>query len=133
MHLFAQHWGKGRQDALMLHCSLASSEAWSGVAKRLTEQLTMTAVDLPGHGKSPDWDGTGDYHQICTGAVWQDLPDALRQSLIRRINLIPATEGALIDDNAGVGMPGRIEQIACPVLLIEGHRDRCRSVDPHQP
>ena len=190
----------------MLHCSLASSEAWSGVAKRLTDQLTMTAVDFPGHGKSPDWDGTGDYHQICTraagafleprmhlighslgatvalrlaienpgriasltliepvyfalakgtaaydqhqqqiapfaaafqrgdlagaarlftdmwgtGVAWQDLPESLRQSFVSRINLIPATEGALFDDNAGVGKPGRIEQIACPVLLIEG-------------
>ncbi len=202
----SQSWGDGAQGALLLHCSLASSDAWRGVAGHLTSDLTMKALDFPGHGNSVDWDGTGDYHELCydvavafltrpmhlighslgatvalrlaveqpelvrslvliepvffaaakgldayavfekevapfakafgagqnedaarmftdlwgTGAAWQDLPAALRQSFVDRIELIPATEGALYHDNAGVVAQGKIEGITCPVLLIEG-------------
>jgi len=203
---YTQHWGKGDQRALMLHCSLASSDAWCGLAGHLADELSMTGIDFPGHGRSPDWDGQGDYHAACTaaasgalaepmhlighslgatvalrlaverpelvrslvliepvffaaakgldaytmfeeevapfagaigagrnedaarmftdlwgtGAPWQDLPAALRQSFVDRIGLIPATEGALYHDNAGVVAEGKIEGINCPVLLVEG-------------
>ncbi|HGG65873.1 MAG TPA: alpha/beta hydrolase [Rhodobacteraceae bacterium] len=204
--IYTQHWGKGDQRALMLHCSLASSDAWRGLAGHLAECLSMTGIDFPGHGRSLDWDGQGDYHAVCTaaaagalkdpmhlighslgatvalrlaveqpemlrslvliepvffaaakgldayavfedevapfaeafaagqyedaarmftdlwgtGAAWQDLPAALRQSFVDRIGLIPATEGALYHDNADVVAEGKIEGITCPVLLIEG-------------
>lgn len=204
--IYTQHWGKGDQRALMLHCSLSSSDAWRGLAGHLADDLSMTGVDFPGHGRSSDWDGQGDYHTACTaaaagvlkepmhlighslgatvalrlaverpemvrtlvliepvffaaskgldaytvfeeevapfakaieagrnedaarmftdlwgtGAAWQDLPAALRQSFVDRIGLIPATEGALYHDNAGVVADGKIEAITCPVLLIEG-------------
>jgi lipase len=58
--------GRGRRRALMLHCSLAHSGAWSGLAARLGQQLSMTAFDLPGHGRSGDWDGTADLHALST-------------------------------------------------------------------
>jgi lipase len=58
---YVQHWGHGAEPALMIHCSLAHSGAWAGVAARLSDKLTMTAFDLPGHGQSADWDGQGDY------------------------------------------------------------------------
>lgn len=38
--------------ALLLHCSLAHSGAWSGVMAALQDRLGMLAVDLPGHGKT---------------------------------------------------------------------------------
>lgn len=50
----------------MLHCTMASSGAWQGVAGHLGAGLTMTGLDLRGHGKSEDWDGVTDYHSICT-------------------------------------------------------------------
>ncbi|WP_428543548.1 alpha/beta fold hydrolase [Profundibacter sp.] len=186
---YTQHWGKGDQRALMLHCSLAISDAWRGLAGHLADTLSMTGIDFPGHGRSSDWDGQGDYHAVCTaaaagalrlaverpdmvrslvliepvffaaakgldayavfeeevapfaeaigagqnedaarmftdlwgtGAAWQDLPAALRQSFVDRIGLIPATEGALYHDNADVVAQSKIEGITCPVLLIEG-------------
>lgn len=64
--IFSQIWGKGVQEALLLHCSLASSDAWRGMAGHLGDGLTMTGLDFRGHGKSEDWDGAGDYHTICT-------------------------------------------------------------------
>ncbi|MFZ1728336.1 MAG: alpha/beta hydrolase [Albidovulum sp.] len=54
------HWqvfGRGARQALAVHCMLAQSGAWKGVASRLDDRLALTAFDLPGHGKSGDWDG----------------------------------------------------------------------------
>ncbi len=53
-----------------------------------------------------------------TGTPWDDLPDKMRDALAKRIHLIPATIGALYDDNAG--LTPRLGAIHCPVQLIEG-------------
>ncbi|SPH24750.1 Pimeloyl-[acyl-carrier protein] methyl ester esterase [Defluviimonas aquaemixtae] len=53
-------FGHGARPALAIHCSLAHSGAWSGVAGRLADRITLTAFDLPGHGRSGDWSGEGD-------------------------------------------------------------------------
>ncbi|MCV2874279.1 alpha/beta hydrolase [Defluviimonas sp. WL0050] len=61
---FPTHWqtfGTGPRPALAVHCSLASSNAWAGVAERLADRITLTAFDLPGHGRSADWTGAGDF------------------------------------------------------------------------
>lgn len=66
---FPTYWtqyGQGPRAALMLHCSLAHSGAWGGVARYLSGALTMTAFDLPGHGRSADWDGRGDFQDVTT-------------------------------------------------------------------
>ncbi|WP_375263047.1 alpha/beta fold hydrolase [Palleronia sp.] len=58
------HWinvGQGPRPALFLHCSLASSRALRPVMERLGTDLSMTAIDLPGHGQSADWDQSGDF------------------------------------------------------------------------
>jgi len=46
-----RHAGSGA-PALLIHCSLAHSGAWSGVMKGLESCLNMVAVDIPGHGAS---------------------------------------------------------------------------------
>lgn len=48
-------FGQGRRKALLIHCSLAHSGAWNGLAKLFEDQLDMRAFDLPGHGKSDEW------------------------------------------------------------------------------
>lgn len=45
----------------MIHCSLAHSGAWSGVARYLSPSHECRAFDLPGHGRSGPWDGEGVY------------------------------------------------------------------------
>ena len=42
-------YGQGPRRALMIHCSLASSSSWGGLARHLSGALTMTAFDMPGH------------------------------------------------------------------------------------
>lgn len=48
--------GQGPRKALALHCTMAFSGAWGGVAKVLGDQVTLIAPDMPSHGKSADWD-----------------------------------------------------------------------------
>ena len=61
-----REWPRGgTRPVLALHCSLAHAGAWAGLAERIAG-FTVTAPDLPGHGNSADWDGTGDYHDLTT-------------------------------------------------------------------
>lgn len=58
------HWinvGDGARPALFLHCSLASARSLRPVMERLGSDLSMAAMDLPGHGRSAEWDQSGDY------------------------------------------------------------------------
>jgi len=204
--VYSQVWGAGVPDALLLHCSLASSDVWRGLAGHLGDELTMTGFDFRGHGKSVDWDGAGDYHSICTadaagfltrpmhlighsfgatvalrlalehpemlrsltliepvffavargteayadhtvesqrfvaamergahgdaaqaftdvwgtGADWAAMPAEMRADVTARIGLIPVTVPTLYDDSAGMAAQGRLEGVACPVLLVGG-------------
>lgn len=61
-----RHWAQGgARPVLALHCSLAHAGAWSGLATRLSG-VTVTAMDQPGHGRAPDWDGLADLHDLTT-------------------------------------------------------------------
>jgi lipase len=57
----------GARPVLALHCSLAQSGAWSGLAEGLSG-LTVTATDQLGHGRAADWDGISDLHAEVTRA-----------------------------------------------------------------
>lgn len=59
--IYWQVLGEGTRRAVAIHCSLAHSGAWKGVAEELRGTLAITAFDLPGHGQSADWDGRGDF------------------------------------------------------------------------
>lgn len=50
---FIRTLGEGPLPVFALHCSLAHSGSWAGVASALDGQITVRAMDLPGHGKSP--------------------------------------------------------------------------------
>lgn len=58
-------FGQGPRPALMIHCALAESSVWGGMARHLSGALSMTAFDLPGHGRSGDWDGVGEIQAQC--------------------------------------------------------------------
>jgi pimeloyl-ACP methyl ester carboxylesterase len=55
-----------------------------------------------------------------TGADWATMPAEMRAYVTKRIGLIPATVPTLYDDSAGMATDGRLEGLACPVLLVEG-------------
>ena len=50
---FVRTFGEGPEQVFALHCSLAHSGTWAGVAQKLAPHVTMQAMDLPGHRKSP--------------------------------------------------------------------------------
>ena len=59
-------WEKGdRRGVVALHCSLAHSGAWSGLVDHLSG-VTVFAIDQPGHGRAPVWDGFSDLHGLTT-------------------------------------------------------------------
>lgn len=57
-------FGEGTRKVLLIHCSLAHTGAWNGVAAKLEERLLMHAFDLPGHGRSDDWSGARDMQEM---------------------------------------------------------------------
>lgn len=74
---FPTYWttfGQGPQPALAIHCSLAHSGSWGGLARHLSGALTLTAFDMPGHGRSGDWDGRGEIQEV-TAEIAADLLD----------------------------------------------------------
>ncbi len=58
--------GAGDRQALMVHCSLAHQGSWNGVISQLETIGQFICFDLPGHGKSGDWDDRGEFQTICT-------------------------------------------------------------------
>ena len=79
-------WPGGPGRALMVHCSMAHSGAWKGVAGHLAATHECRAFDLPGHGRSGPWDGKGVYQDtVCQQmremiADWQAPVDLIGHS-----------------------------------------------------
>lgn len=64
---YATYWtkfGQGVRKALLIHCSLAHSGSWGGVARHLSGMLDITAFDMPGHGRSAAWDERGEIQAV---------------------------------------------------------------------
>lgn len=59
--VFSRSFGSGPRQLLAVHCSLAHSGTWRGVAAALEDEVTITAFDMFTHGRSPDWDQQGDF------------------------------------------------------------------------
>lgn len=59
--LFGREFGSGPRKVLALHCTLAHSGAWRGVAAAMDPDVTFVTPDMLTHGRSPDWDKQGDY------------------------------------------------------------------------
>ncbi len=63
--LYRTELGRGPRDVLAIHCTLAHSGAWRGLARIMAEDATFHAFDMPSHGRSPDWSPeAGDYQDV---------------------------------------------------------------------
>jgi pimeloyl-ACP methyl ester carboxylesterase len=107
----ARHWGAGA-PALLLHCSLAHSGAWEGVARALSGRLRLTAPDLVGHGRGPARDRTQDFHDQAMAETLSHLPDA-------SCHLIGHSFGATLALRLALDHPGRVTSLTLiePVLF----------------
>lgn len=68
-------FGNGPRKALLIHCSLAHSGAWNGVARCLDARLQMRAFDLPGHGRSDEWSGDRDMQDMAVAMAADVIGD----------------------------------------------------------
>lgn len=139
---FDTYWtsfGQGPRAALMIHCSLASSASWGGVAQYLSGALTMTAFDLPGHGRSADWDGRGEIQRECVriAADFLDGPADIighsfgatvalrlaveRPELVRSLVLIePVFFAVALQDRSDMAVVFRDETAVFDAAMAEG-------------
>jgi pimeloyl-ACP methyl ester carboxylesterase len=53
--------------AVMVHCALARHDALLPLAGAIGGQVTL--FDMPGHGRSADWDGKQDYQTLVAGCI----------------------------------------------------------------
>lgn len=75
-HIARRSFGDGPRPVLAIHCTMGRAGAWRGLAAVMGDAVTFHAFDLPGHGRSGDWDGQGDLHDCATAmarAVLDDL------------------------------------------------------------
>ncbi len=107
--------GQGPREALLLHCSLAHSGAWRGVAKGLADDLSMLAMDLPGHGQSNVWDPARDYTEQAASAALA----LVEQEANGPVDLIGHSFGAVIALRVAQLMPDRVRSLTLmePVLF----------------
>lgn len=201
--------GTGDRSALALHCTMAFGGAWNGFSKAMPE-LTLTAPDMPSHGRSADWDGvsnfgdtvyaaslsalgagpmdvighsfgamtalrlvashpmlirtltlvepvffaiamqeapgtldehdqsakpfkdaieTGDVETAARtfnrmwstdGPAWDTLPERTRAAMMRGVRVVPDTYNLLYNDEAGLLVPGVLEAVTVPTLILRG-------------
>ncbi|WP_299830261.1 alpha/beta fold hydrolase [uncultured Roseobacter sp.] len=204
----ARTFGHGSRAALAIHCTLAHSGAWRALGAALEDHFTLTAIDLPSHGKSDDCDPQRDLHAQCRdaalahlsdpvdvighsfgatvalrvaveyphlvrsltliepvffaaarvdapeamaaheveaapyfsalaqgdttraarlfnrfwgdGTKWDDIPDGTRRYMADRMHIVPRQADAIIEDNARIMVPGALDKVAMPTLLIQG-------------
>lgn len=110
------HLGQGPRDALMIHCSLADSGIWAGVAQGLEGRARAVAFDLPGHGKSGDWDARGDMGEVCA-AMAADFADDTAP-----VDVVGHSFGAVVALALAARHPGLVRTLVMiePVFFAAG-------------
>ena len=107
-------WDRGDpRPVLAVHCSLAHAGAWSGLVERL-HGLTLTAMDLPGHGRAPDWDGIADLQDLATRDAI-----ALAEAQGRPVDLFGHSFGATVCLRIALERPDLVRSLVLvePVLF----------------
>lgn len=102
--------GQGIRRALLIHCFLGHSGAWKNVRAELDRKLKMRAFDLPGHGRSENWDGRKNY---------QDMAVEMAASLIeKRADIIGHSFGATVALRLARDYPDKVRSVTLiePVL-----------------
>lgn len=210
--IYSRSFGAGPRRVLAVHCSLAHSGAWRGLASQMEAEITLTAFDMYAHGRSPDWTGAADFQTANVNAglalleaeagpvdlighsfgatvalrmaqarpelvksltliepvlfavtrleapeaqaaleaeeapfgalyaagdvegatrffnrmwgtgkpKWNEMPEQARAAMVRAMQVVPQSFDTLYLDDKGVLLPGALEPVAMPVLLLSG-------------
>ncbi|WP_425038050.1 alpha/beta fold hydrolase [Primorskyibacter sp. S187A] len=116
------HWrrfGEGPREALLIHCSLAHAGVWRGLAAHLSDVVSCTGFDLPGHGRSGPWVGPGDIQDVSTRMAAALLPEE------GRVDLVGHSFGATVALRLALSHPARIRSLTLiePVFFAVAFRD----------
>lgn len=115
MDLHHHHWpGDKDRPGLALHCLMGSGAGWRHVAKALDQRLDLRGFDMPGHGRSPDWQPTDDGVDYITAVT------RYAAALIDRpLDLIGHSFGAVVALRIAVAAPDAIRTLTLiePVLF----------------
>ncbi|TDK41295.1 alpha/beta fold hydrolase [Antarcticimicrobium luteum] len=124
--VFARQFGHGPRQVLAIHCTLAHSGAWRGIAAQLEAEATFTAFDMLGHGRSPDWDGQGDV---------QDRMTEIGESfLTERMDVIGHSFGATVALRLAAAHPDRVRSLTMvePVYFCFAMQDDPEALALHE-
>lgn len=123
--VFCRSFGTGPRKVLALHCTIAHSGAWRGLAELMAAQATFLTPDMLSHGRSPDWDRQGDFQDRSVAAVEHllDMP----------MDVIGHSFGATIALRLAVAHPGRVRSLTLiePVYFAIALRDDPAQVADH--
>lgn len=115
----------GPRRMLALHCTLAHSGAWRALAGQVADMATMIAPDMLSHGRSPDWDGLGDYQDRIVAAVAHLLEDGM--------DIIGHSFGATVALRLAVEYPEKVRSLTLiePVYFAIALQDAPELVAKH--
>lgn len=115
--VYSRHLGHGPRDALAIHCTLAHSGTWRGLAAALDGEAGVTAFDMLSHGRSPDWDGQGDYQDRNVAAADRLLSPGM--------DVIGHSFGATVALRLAVAHPERVRSLTLiePVFFAVARQD----------
>ena len=117
--------GHGPRAVLAIHCTIAHAGAWRGVARLMEEETTLTAFDMLSHGRSPDWDESGDFQDRIT-EIGADF-------LTGRMDVVGHSFGATVALRLAVAYPERIRSLTLiePVYFAVARQDAPQLVADH--
>ena len=113
--IYRRHWpGDPERPALALHCMLASGGYWGPIAEALGGRVDLHGFDMPGHGRSDDWQpgpGDPDYHTAVTRIA--------ASFITRPLDLIGHSMGAVAALRIAVAAPDAVRSLTLiePVLF----------------
>ncbi|WP_245706416.1 alpha/beta fold hydrolase [Ruegeria marina] len=118
-------FGHGPRQVLALHCTIAHSGAWKGLARILGDEARFTAPDMLSHGRSPDWDGQG---------CFQDrILQNAEACLDTRSDVIGHSFGATVALRLAVEHPDRVRSLTMvePVFFAVACQDAPELIEQH--
>ncbi|AVO36870.1 alpha/beta fold hydrolase [Pukyongiella litopenaei] len=123
--LFVRSFGQGPRRALALHCTIAHSGAWRGLAAQMDSELTLVTPDMLSHGRSPDWDRQGDFPDRMFEAVEPLLEPGM--------DVIGHSFGATVALRLAASFPERVRSLTLlePVMFCVAIADAPGTIASH--
>jgi pimeloyl-ACP methyl ester carboxylesterase len=119
------HWitaGSGPRQTLLIHCSLGHAGGWARLLAALDDLVTGIAYDLPGHGRSADWDGVSDIQGVSTAMA----VDLLEHDAQGPVDVIGHSFGGTVAIRLAVERPDLVRSLVLiePVFFAVAVQDR---------